>query len=169
MQAWRYEVESGRGISVRLAFNGPEKCVIGRVSWSDDTVWIDAVKPKKSAAEAKVVGTVGFRGVPEDVWHFHIGGYQVCEKWLKDRRGRTLTADDITHYYRIVIALHQTIRIMRDRRGHRGSRRLARRVRDRPSAGGGRRMISMGAFADLLDRSRSNLHIEDGSWIGAGG
>ena len=61
-----------------------------------------------------MTGTVGFRGVPEEVWNFHIGGYQVCEKWLKDRRGRTLTADDITHYYRIVIALHETIRIMRE-------------------------------------------------------
>ena len=61
-----------------------------------------------------MTGTVGFRGVPEEVWNFHIGGYQVCEKWLKDRKGRTLTAEDITHYHRIVIALHETIRIMRE-------------------------------------------------------
>ena len=33
---------------------------------------------------------MGFRGVSEAVWNFHIGSYQVCEKWLKDRRGRTL-------------------------------------------------------------------------------
>ena len=59
-----------------------------------------------------VRGTVGFRGVREDVWNFHFGGYQVCEKWLKDRRGRILTAQDIAHYYRIVIALHETIRLM---------------------------------------------------------
>jgi hypothetical protein len=87
---------------------------MGKVGWSDDTVWIDAVKPRKSAADCKVTGTVGFRGVPEEVWNFHIGGYQVCDKWLKDRRGRTLTADDITHYHRIVLALHETIRIMRE-------------------------------------------------------
>lgn len=55
-----------------------------------------------------------FEGVPEDVWNFHIGGYQVCEKWLKDRRGRTLTAEDIDHYHRIVVALHETIRIMKE-------------------------------------------------------
>ena len=65
-----------------------------------------------------VTGTVGFHGVSEEVWNFHIGGYQVCEKWLKDHApkkgqpGRTLTAEDIAHYHRIVIALHQTIRIM---------------------------------------------------------
>jgi hypothetical protein len=52
------------------------------------------------------------RNVPEAVWNFHIGGYQVCEKWLKDRKGRTLTADDIAHYHKIVIALHETIRLM---------------------------------------------------------
>jgi hypothetical protein len=42
---------------------------------------------------------------------FHIG-YQVCEKWLKDRKGRTLSADDINHYHRIVVALSETIRLM---------------------------------------------------------
>ena len=36
-----------------------------------------------------------FEGVPKDVWEFHIGGYQVCEKWLKDRKGRNLSSDDI--------------------------------------------------------------------------
>ena len=45
-------------------------------------------------------------------WDFQIGGYQVSEKWLKDRRGRTLTDEDIAHYGRIVIALRETIRIM---------------------------------------------------------
>ena len=53
-----------------------------------------------------------FEGVPEAVWNFHIGCYQVCEKWLKDRKGRTLSADDIAHYQRIVVALSETIRLM---------------------------------------------------------
>lgn len=52
--------------------------------------------------------------MPEEVWNFHIGGYQVCEKWLKDRKDRTLTADDIAHYHRIVIDLHETICIVRE-------------------------------------------------------
>jgi len=55
---------------------------------------------------------VGFRGVPDPVWNFHIGGYQVCEKWLKDRKERTLSADDRTHYQKIVVALTETIRLM---------------------------------------------------------
>ena len=57
---------------------------------------------------------LGFRGVPEDVWNFHIGGYQVCEKWLKDRKGRTLSKDDIAHYQKIVVALAETIRLMEE-------------------------------------------------------
>lgn len=43
---------------------------------------------------------------------FHICGYQVCEKWLKHRKGRTLTKDDIAHYHKIVVALSETIRLM---------------------------------------------------------
>jgi hypothetical protein len=53
-----------------------------------------------------------FEGVPPEVWNFHIGGYQVCEKWLKDRRGRTLTYDDLEHYCKVVTALSETIRLM---------------------------------------------------------
>ena len=58
--------------------------------------------------------TIGFRGVPEAVRNFHIGGYQVCEKWLKYRRGRTLSKVDIVHYQKIVVALAETIRLMKE-------------------------------------------------------
>lgn len=50
----------------------------------------------------------------EEVWSFHIGGYQVCEKWLKDRKGRTLSDDDIAHYQKIIVALAETIRLMQE-------------------------------------------------------
>ncbi len=55
-----------------------------------------------------------FEGVPKNVWEFYIGGYQVCEKWLKDRKGRQLSSDDIDHYQKIVLALAETIRLMRE-------------------------------------------------------
>jgi predicted helicase len=51
-------------------------------------------------------------GVPFEVWEFQFGGYQVCEKWLKDRRGRALTNADLEHYERVVVALKETIRLM---------------------------------------------------------
>lgn len=53
-----------------------------------------------------------FEGVPPDVWEFHVGGYQVCQKWLKGRKGRALSFDDIKHYQRIVAALAETIELM---------------------------------------------------------
>ena len=58
------------------------------------------------------IGTIGFQSVPEEVWDFHIGGYQVCHKWLKDRKGRALLDEDLAHYQKIVVALNETIRIM---------------------------------------------------------
>ena len=54
-----------------------------------------------------------FEGIQPDIWEFHIGGYQVCEKWLKDRRGRELSYDDKRHYQKIVLALSETIRLMK--------------------------------------------------------
>ena len=53
-----------------------------------------------------------FEGVPPEIWEFHIGGYQVCDKWLKDRRGRTLAYDDLEHYSKVVTAIRETIRLM---------------------------------------------------------
>ncbi len=69
------------------------------------------------AASSKASGDAGatgqyFERVPPEVWNFHIGGYQVCEKWLKDRRGRTLSYDDLEHYCKVVTAIRETIRLM---------------------------------------------------------
>jgi hypothetical protein len=50
--------------------------------------------------------------VPTEVWNFHVGGYQVCDKWLKDRKNRTIGVDESTHYQKIVVALKETIRLM---------------------------------------------------------
>jgi hypothetical protein len=91
---------------------GPDDPEVGRVGWSDDAVWLDAGASKKG--QAAKPGTIGIRGVPEDVWQFHIGGYQVCHKWLKDRKGRTLSHDDIAHYQRIIEAVSETIRLMEE-------------------------------------------------------
>jgi len=65
-----------------------------------------------AAGRVYIDKTQYFEGVEREVWEFHIGGYQVLEKWLKDRKGRTLSHDDITHYGKIVVALKETIRLM---------------------------------------------------------
>ena len=53
-----------------------------------------------------------FAGVAPETWDFTIGGYRPAEKWLKDRKGRVLSFDDITHYCRICAALAETPCIM---------------------------------------------------------
>lgn len=55
-----------------------------------------------------------FGRVPETAWNFYIGGYQPAQKWLKDRRDRNLSIDDIMHYQRIIVALTETDRIMQE-------------------------------------------------------
>lgn len=77
-----------------------KKIEVEKVTYCINTVWIDKAQ------------TSGFRGISENVWEFHIGGYQVCEKWLKDRKGRKLSKEDIEQYHRIVVALNETICIM---------------------------------------------------------
>jgi predicted helicase len=81
-------------------FFSEKKCKVEKPTWAKDTVWIDKAQ------------TTGFKGVLEEVWNFHIGGYQVCEKWLKERKGRNLTNEDIEHYQKIIVVLSETIRLM---------------------------------------------------------
>jgi hypothetical protein len=103
-------LESPKLANTITRFSGANRTV-GKVGWTPDnggTVWIDG----KGTSKAFQAGASGFHPVPEAVWNFHIGGYQVCEKWLKDRKGRALTDDDLAHYHKIVIALTETIRLM---------------------------------------------------------
>lgn len=54
-----------------------------------------------------------FEGVPPVAWEFYIGGYQPAQKWLKDRKNRELSYDDILHYQKIIVALTETERLMK--------------------------------------------------------
>jgi hypothetical protein len=55
-----------------------------------------------------------FTNVSPAAWEFQIGAHQVCEKWLKDRKGRTLSQDDISHYRKMIVAVSETIRLMQE-------------------------------------------------------
>jgi predicted helicase len=55
-----------------------------------------------------------FDKVPQIAWEFYIGGYQPAQKWLKDRKDRVLTFEDIIHYQKIIIALTETDRLMKE-------------------------------------------------------
>jgi predicted helicase len=55
-----------------------------------------------------------FANVPEIAWNFYIGGYQPAQKWLKDRKDRELNYEDILHYQKIIVALTETDRLMKE-------------------------------------------------------
>ena len=80
-------------------FHGDGNSVVEKPRYQAERVWINADQY--------------FDGVPAIAWEFHIGGYQPAQKWLKDRKGRALTYDDIRHYQRIIKILAETDRIMR--------------------------------------------------------
>ncbi len=89
---------------VALPNDDPAQNVVGKVQY---------VEPHGSEPGRVYINDVQyFEGVPTEVWDFQVGGYQVCHKWLKDRKGRTLSFDDIKHYQSIVTALGETRRQM---------------------------------------------------------
>jgi predicted helicase len=55
-----------------------------------------------------------FGPINEDVWNYQIGGYQVLDKWLKDRTNKTLSAEDIKHYCKIATVIARTIEIQKE-------------------------------------------------------
>ena len=99
-------LESDPGVG-NAEYSGPAGPAVTWIGWSQDTVWLDA---KSSSSD--VAGTIGFAGVPEQVWKFEVGAYQVAAKWLKDRKGRRLSDEDLLHYRRIVSAISETICLM---------------------------------------------------------
>ena len=70
-------------------------------------------KPEYKDGKVYISAAQYFDAAPEISWGFYIGGYQPAQKWLKDRRGRALSIDDIRHYQRILKILSETDRIMK--------------------------------------------------------
>ena len=81
-------------------FEGEGDGVVDKPVFDSGKVWINAGQ--------------GFANVPAIAWDFHIGGYQPAQKWLKDRKGRTLSFADIKHYQKIIKILSETDRIMKE-------------------------------------------------------
>ncbi len=71
-------------------------------------------KPKYKDGKVFINDTQYFDNVPQVAWEFYIGGYQPAQKWLKDRKGRKLEFDDIFHYQKIIVALSETDRLMKE-------------------------------------------------------
>lgn len=79
-------------------FKGEGDSKVDKPEYRDGNVWIN--------------NTQYFETAPEESWGFYIGGYQPAQKWLKDRKGRALSFDDVKHYQRILKILAETNRIM---------------------------------------------------------
>jgi predicted helicase len=71
-------------------------------------------KPKYQDGKLFINDTQYFNNVPQTAWEFYIGGYQPAQKWLKDRKDRKLEFDDILHYQKIIVALSETDRLMKE-------------------------------------------------------
>jgi hypothetical protein len=83
-----------------IPFVGEVDADVQKITYAHGSVWID----KKL--------TRGFVGVSQEVWDFRIGGYPVCEKWLKDRKGRRLSKVEIDHFRRVLVILGETLALM---------------------------------------------------------
>ena len=81
-------------------FEGEGEAVVSQVRYMDGGVWINR--------------TQHFTDVPIDVWNYEVGAYQVCEKWLKDRKGLALSYDQVRQYRSILVAVAQTLRLMEE-------------------------------------------------------
>ena len=70
------------------------------------------VKPEYKNGRVYINSTSYFDNVPKTQWEQYIGGYQPLQKWLKDRKKRTLSPEDIEHYKKIIAALRLTEQLM---------------------------------------------------------
>lgn len=82
-------------------FDVPGNNTVDKVRWAADT--------EGGTGRVYINAAQSFGRVPAAVWDMHIGGYRVAEKWLKDRKGRPLTYDDLTHYQSVIAALTRTL------------------------------------------------------------
>jgi hypothetical protein len=70
-------------------------------------------KSLKTSTHTKGVKTGHTSFFPQIAWEVYIGGYQPAQKWLKDRKDRELSFEDILHYQKIIVALSETDRLMK--------------------------------------------------------
>lgn len=78
-------------------FKGDGSCVIVKPNWKENKIYIN--------------NDNYYDNVPQEIWSYYIGGYQVAEKWLKDRKGEELDFQEIIHYTNILYVISHTLRI----------------------------------------------------------
>jgi len=83
--------------SVRFEVSGEEE-VVEKLEYRDGKVYINDMQY--------------FDGVPKEAWEFMIGGYYVLDHWLKERKGKQLTSEEVEHFIKVVGILSETLKIM---------------------------------------------------------
>jgi len=86
-------------LKITIRFPEEGTGIIEKITYKDEKVYVN----KKQF----------FGNVPKEVWNFYIGGYQVLDKWLKDRKGKKLSDKEIENYMRIIEIIKQTIIYMK--------------------------------------------------------
>ena len=87
-------------MSPRHRFEGDGDAVVSKLRYEAGHIWINT--------------TQYFADVPLAVWAFEVGAYQVCEKWLRERRRQRLTAVEIVQYQQVLSAVGETLRLMKE-------------------------------------------------------
>jgi len=87
-------------LPTEVKFDTPGSNIAETVKYENGKVWIN----KEQC----------FDGVPENVWNFYIGGYQILDKWLKSRKDRELTTEEIEQLRLIAEIIRETMRIMKE-------------------------------------------------------
>lgn len=83
-----------------IKFYGRGDSLVEKREWKNDQVWINNKQY--------------FASIKDEIWNYQVGGYQVVDKWLKDRKGRILSSEDIKHYCKVATALAKTIEIQKE-------------------------------------------------------
>ena len=87
-----------KNIPHRHRFEGEGDGIVSKLRYEDGSVWINAMEH--------------FTNVSAEVWEYEIGAYQVCEKWLKDRKNKVLSHDEVRQYQSILVAIAETLRVV---------------------------------------------------------
>jgi predicted helicase len=94
------EAKELESFNLGITFIGDGEVVVEKPLWMDNKIYLNKEHY--------------FEGVSKEVFEFYIGGYQPAQKWLKDRKGRALTAEDIIHYKKMCVSMRRTIEIMKE-------------------------------------------------------
>jgi hypothetical protein len=98
-------MEENVPVAEQPKFFGSKEVLVGKVALIDGVLWIDSNSNKSE------LGSSGFKTVDETVFRFELGGYQICEKWFKDRRGQCLSQVEIDHVRKMLGSISKIIKL----------------------------------------------------------